>query len=154
MTYGPQIFFLSRSRLDPKTLPGTEFSCMCGLSYRAQSWRWSGKKSVFGKYFNLNSNNNSWIIRSKLPTCSKKTHQKSQSKKQVSGGEGVGHTYPHPHLVVKLECIRVQFGLPLRFGETPTHPRNVERSTALPPSAAKGFARAFAQVLASLPGYT
>ena len=26
-------FFLSRSRLDPKHLPGTNFLCICGLSY-------------------------------------------------------------------------------------------------------------------------
>ena len=33
--YGPQNFFLSRSRLGSKNLAGTEFSCMCGLRYRA-----------------------------------------------------------------------------------------------------------------------
>ena len=37
VTYGPQNFFLGRSRLGAKKLLGSEFSCMCGLRYRAQS---------------------------------------------------------------------------------------------------------------------
>ena len=66
-----------------------------------------GQKSVFGKYFNMNSkleimNNFPWTG-SKLPTGSKKNQSKCSKPKKVSGG-GEGGIRTHPHLVVKQRC--------------------------------------------------
>ena len=87
---------MCRSRLDPKTLTGTGFSFIGGLSHRAQSRWWQGKISVFGKYINMISkleilSNVSWI-RSKLPTSSKKINRIAQSKNKSASGRG--RTYP------------------------------------------------------------
>ena len=95
-------FFLSRSRLRAKTPPGTEFSCMCALGYRAESRWWQGKKKCFLKYLNLNSKfsilGNFPNDGSIFPTASKKINQKAQGKKKLAGE---GAYVPLRHLVVK-----------------------------------------------------
>ena len=85
MTYGPKYFFMSRSRLDPKTQPGTEFSYMCGLSYRAQSRGWKGKKKLFLGNISIRAANWRFSIiflnGKKIADTFEKNNQKLKAKK-------------------------------------------------------------------------
>ena len=86
-------YFLSRSRPGSKNLLGSEFSCMCTLSYRAESRWWQGKNSVFLKCLLLNMNSKLDILDSYpndgtvFPTTSKKINQNALGIKLSEGAK-------------------------------------------------------------------
>ena len=100
VTYGPQNVFLSRSRLDPKALPGAEISCMNGLSYRAKLVA-VGPKQWFGKIFQseqqVGDSQEFSLNGKKISDRLEKNQSKSSKQEKLARGGGIR---THPHLVV------------------------------------------------------